>query len=446
MSATPHHEFHPDAESLNAFAEQALGERERAETLAHLAACSRCRRVVALARGAADEDAGTDRVPAATGRAATAPRAWWRNWWLAAAPVAALAATAALAVYVHLHHAERAAEVAKIEPESQAPNAGSVPAPSPPTRENNPEPAPTQKPLARPMSPARPAASPGRAEQATRANEQPRSTVTESYERENRRAHSAVDERPPSEPSGTPEAAQRPPEGVHGMAFAFRQPPPPAPMAPPQADGEEARKAEPQADSKASPPSYVVEEQEQAEQKQDAEQTRKRAFAARAAAPGVSGGAAPSTAQSVTVAATAAPEVQPAPLPQWVAVPEAEIARNGSNSAKAIHLPSGLAAASIAVAGHRMLAIDDAGALFLSDDQGKIWEHVAPQWTGRAVQVRRRDAPNGALQFAPGAQPAPAGNTPSEAAPAQPPAIFFELLNDKNQMWLSTDGRIWIAQ
>jgi len=56
MKATGQHEFHPDAESLSAFAEQALGERERGRVLEHLAVCGRCRRVVALAREAADAE------------------------------------------------------------------------------------------------------------------------------------------------------------------------------------------------------------------------------------------------------------------------------------------------------------------------------------------------------------------------------------------------------
>ena len=54
MTATSQHGLHPDAESLSAFSEQALGKRERAEVLAHLAVCGRCRQVVALAREAAD--------------------------------------------------------------------------------------------------------------------------------------------------------------------------------------------------------------------------------------------------------------------------------------------------------------------------------------------------------------------------------------------------------
>ena len=53
MSATTHHEIHPDAEVLSAFAEQALGAKERGKLLGHLAQCGRCREIVALAREAA---------------------------------------------------------------------------------------------------------------------------------------------------------------------------------------------------------------------------------------------------------------------------------------------------------------------------------------------------------------------------------------------------------
>ena len=76
-------------------------------------------------------------------------------------------------------------------------------------------------------------------------------------------------------------------------------------------------------------------------------------------------------------------------------------------------------------AGPRMLAIDTAGALFLSMDAGNHWEHVTPQWTGRAVEVRRQMA-----------------SSDMEAVPTK----FFELLNDQSQIWLSTDGKTWIAK
>ncbi len=63
MTATSQHGFHPDAESLSAFSEQALARRERVEVLAHLAVCGRCREVVALAREAADADEANAAAP-----------------------------------------------------------------------------------------------------------------------------------------------------------------------------------------------------------------------------------------------------------------------------------------------------------------------------------------------------------------------------------------------
>ena len=54
MTTTSQYGFHPDAESLSAFSEQALEGRERAEVFSHLAVCGRCRKVVSLAREAAN--------------------------------------------------------------------------------------------------------------------------------------------------------------------------------------------------------------------------------------------------------------------------------------------------------------------------------------------------------------------------------------------------------
>jgi anti-sigma factor ChrR (cupin superfamily) len=50
MNVRDQHEMHPDAETLSAFTEQALNSKERGQVLEHLAACGRCRQVVALAR------------------------------------------------------------------------------------------------------------------------------------------------------------------------------------------------------------------------------------------------------------------------------------------------------------------------------------------------------------------------------------------------------------
>ena len=88
MSARSQHGFHPGAESLSAFAEQALAERERAEVFAHLAVCGRCRRVVALAREAADGGRGecsprrrTERLhPMHGGNSGGLPGSRLRSW------------------------------------------------------------------------------------------------------------------------------------------------------------------------------------------------------------------------------------------------------------------------------------------------------------------------------------------------------------------------------
>lgn len=93
-------------------------------------------------------------------------------------------------------------------------------------------------------------------------------------------------------------------------------------------------------------------------------------------------------------------------------------------AAGGIKLPSSLAAVSTANAGHRTLAIDLAGALFLSEDSGERWEPVVRQWTGHAVEVRVLPGFNG--------NTSPAGN--------------FELKNDGGSIWVSADGRTWKAQ
>jgi Photosynthesis system II assembly factor YCF48 len=65
-------EAHPDADLLTAFAEQSLGESERTGVMEHLARCSDCREVVAVALPA------TEAV--AVGASASAARTGWLGW------------------------------------------------------------------------------------------------------------------------------------------------------------------------------------------------------------------------------------------------------------------------------------------------------------------------------------------------------------------------------
>ena len=82
----------------------------------------------------------------------------------------------------------------------------------------------------------------------------------------------------------------------------------------------------------------------------------------------------------------------------------------------------------MASAPNRAIALDTAGALFLSEDGGKHWQPIPTQWTGRPVLVRTR----------------PLRTQPSALAGVQ--IMRFELVNDKLQTWVSIDGKLWTAQ
>jgi outer membrane biosynthesis protein TonB len=85
MSDHLHPEVHPDADSLSAFLEGVLPEHERAQCLAHLAECSRCREIVFLAQN----------VPVAPAR-----QRWFRPMPLLAA--AAMVCVALLGAWLYL--------------------------------------------------------------------------------------------------------------------------------------------------------------------------------------------------------------------------------------------------------------------------------------------------------------------------------------------------------
>ena len=113
-------------------------------------------------------------------------------------------------------------------------------------------------------------------------------------------------------------------------------------------------------------------------------------------------------------------------------------------------LPNGLTAISTAAAQHRLLAIDSAGALFLSNDFGKSWEPIAQQWTSKALQVRvnkslsSRPAPSAPNQTS--APQAESGvSRPHFALPPTPSAVF-EIVTDDGSIWTSPDGKTWKAK
>jgi hypothetical protein len=110
-------DVHPDAESLNAFAERALPQPERAQIVAHLGGCARCREVVFLAQAAAEADASPSAAFETESRPVKSTRSWWKtNWRIALIPAAALATAAGLVIWVQMKSASPAPTVAQVTP------------------------------------------------------------------------------------------------------------------------------------------------------------------------------------------------------------------------------------------------------------------------------------------------------------------------------------------
>jgi hypothetical protein len=425
MTATNHHEFHPDAESLSAFSERALEGRERREVLAHLAVCGRCRQVVALAREAAD--AG-DATAAAPPRKTIAPNAWWKQWRLVWVPTAVVAAFAAASISVYIERADRPGPNIKIAEQNPAPST------TPP-----PTPAPTEQAKVEPPAAAAPAT--------------PSSHTA-------KHAHSAAAEPVPA-PAPPVVAAQMPSEsevpepglpapGVTHRQEAMRETPPMSQAEEQQAPPQMVMGIHGSAYSQPAEGAWEAKQKQSEEHRQsEVDTSRMRSFKAKAATTG-----GPSTdqpapqphTQSVTAGTAPQLETQPTAPPMPAPMLGFKHVWDVSGPSNPILLPSGLASVSIASRGHFLLAIDKAGTLFLSEDRGVAWERITTQWTGRAVEVHRQVAANGAMQTAPAAQSKTTGNSPAGAGATSPPPELFELSNDKNQTWVSTDGRTWTPE
>jgi len=440
MSTTGQHEFHPNAELLSAFAGHALNQVERRQVLAHLAVCRRCRDVIALAQQAvaADEMAMEEveleeaAIPAAVtavavaaaapvpaARASRRRRTWWKGWRVAWVPVAALAAAAGFAVYIHLARVERNAEVAKNTPTT------TVVPPALSQNETAEKPAPQEQTKELPAAP--PAAGPHAAQKT------PAGSAGALADRRTALAAPEVTVLPPvpaesaqieaEQSSVRTASAEQPTElrGAAGSQALYKSalaPPPPQPL-----PAERKRKA---ADRERQTETAVA---------------RDRLEAVSATPPPTGQNANLAIAAEATAPAQPHGEAHGGPVAAFGGFKGTQA--YGSFARAGIHLPSGLDVASIASQNHRILAIDKGGSVFLSDDGGGAWRDVTPQWTGRAVLVRTRT-----IQ-ASGAAPAPAAESSAPAAAAAPSApsaaLVFELVNDQNEVWQSTDGLAWAA-
>jgi hypothetical protein len=347
VNSTPQLDLHPDAESLSAFAEQALATQEREQVLTHLAGCSRCRQVIFLAQQAAADAQAPAPVPAT--RPAKQPETWFWNWRLAWVPAAALASALALVVTFHPRHTATAPEMAKVTPQSE----GTIPARVPQERASagaahRPAPALTAKSLA------------GNADSAARNM--------------------------PSEELAAPSAAPPAEFGASAPSTVQNHAVLPSSMFSSQ-QGETAQyRPEPavtswQQDQKQSSGSALS-------ASVDASQVSQKSMRMEAY-----------TAHASRKAASAGPRMvqqsQSAPGGSFDVATQQQLAGLSASRNANPPLPSGLAAVSRATAQNLALEIDRSGALFLSGDSGQHWEPVVQQWTGRAIEVRAKSVLSG---------------------------------------------------
>ncbi len=455
MSTNPQLDFHPDAESLSAFAEQALPKQEQEQVLAHLAVCSRCRQVVYLAQEAASEldmtEAAAYRLeldpaaafrfaaamPAAPAMAASAGSAgdrgpkqppWWSgSWRIAWIPAGALAAIIGIVILVHLRHPRQGQDAGT---EMAKTDALSAPQQSVPRADQKPsEPSLKGKGLGDAGRPA-----PAQTNSIVVAKKTlPVPFVAQSEEQPKAVAH------PPAaaalgsmQMSGSDFDRERVLQSEQRQAVAA------------QADssmssGHAAAGSAPRAANAGSGSSDNTVEANAAPVIVDG------------APPGIAGGAA----EPPMPAAPSPVAVKPESLGSFEVSSQQLKQRSAAmiavNRSRTVMLPSGLIAVSTVSASQLSLAVDRIGNVYLSQDSGGHWDSVDRQWSGRAIVVRLQRN----LQSAGGrteesksgsSQNEPKSSTVDSLAEPPAPASVFEISNDSGKVWVSTDGKTWSAK
>jgi hypothetical protein len=464
MTATTQHGPHPpgahlDAELLSAFAERALSAHERNHVLAHLAVCTRCRQVVALAAHTGEFEPQTLAATSGSAIAARrrAPNPWWTRWRLVWIPAAVVAAFTVTIVSIDLHRTEQRGVTVEIAQQA-APSAGPSAAPSPANPANATPPAAQAAPAAPPASsaptePRTPTSQPSAKSQphfpsaAIRAaspelrTAPPALHATSSGAAAAPRALLSEQAPPPQPPPAVTETVtvasdQSAPETASAQQFISLQPSLKAANSPLRAA------PPPPAGSAASPQLQAEREKKFSDFNRQVETTESSDHLSAARANPQS---AP-VAAAVSGANTSGVHTQAASNHGSLASFSSAFGLSSSAglAGTPIHLPSGLALASIASSGHLLLAVDKAGALFLTQDSAITWRQVAPQWSGRAVLVRTRNLAD-RREITPSAaasESEPASDSPAPSASS----VVFEVVNEKNQVWQSDDGLVWTAK
>jgi hypothetical protein len=336
---------HPDADQLSAFVEHALPPHEQQKTLAHLAVCPDCRAVVSLSTPPLEES--PDPKPESV------RKPWFSGWHLA---LPAAAAFAALVVIVHIRNAASIKSSATTTqmavsrpPEPGAPLLGSS---SSSSEQSPPIASKTEQANPRPAS-------------STGAPDLLKSQVGEGL------AGPQPITRPPLEGRNYTDSAQNKPTASNGFA---------------QKQGSTSVAAA--GGAALQTPATVALDRLQQNAPGTLQINPPSQASSTTTSPGQQGVAAAKSspaqptvdAANQTVEVTSANPVATVPSTNDLVLNETKIVAESP-------LPSHLPKISTVSTGHQILAIDTHNTLFLSDDGGRHWKTVPPQWPGRAVKV-----------------------------------------------------------
>ena len=399
MTTTMQSDIHPDAESLNAFVEHALEASEREQVLAHLAKCGQCRQVVFLAHEAAAVEQ-MEEVAVAAAQPVKARRSPFINWRLVWVPVAALAGFVAFAVVQHSRRVPTETQVAK-----SVQNETTVAKNAPP------EPAIVAAPAATPPAMTKEvrqkaANAPARRDSAAQIGPQnaPSLRVPMAL------AKSSASSLQQGSSLGSASTETVVGGSLHGSAHFGS------------------------ATKSIGGPAFTDQlKKERAEQQTLALQQLNSAQLSGIGA-GRAGPATRTTDANSAIDQASVSAATPDSAPLRESAPQSMADKDSKNAIekevlapnpKVIMLPSGLAAISVTTAADHTVAIDPAGAMYVSEDEGKHWSPVSRQWTGRAILVTNRE-----YSLETTAVPLPQGS-------------HFELVNDAFKKWLSPDGKTW---
>ena len=353
MNANTQFDLHPDAESLNAFAEQTLAERERGRSWRIWRGAAAAGKSCFLAQEAAAEMEPAVEVAAL--RPAVRRGSWLRSWWFVWTPTAALAAAVGVAVYVHVRRVEVESEMAKVTTQT-APRLG--------------------------VSNAGPAAAAPEKKDEAEARVKPGPAQPASEKRQ------AKKERPEA-----PTFAASPPGAFASESYGMRESKRSEADVPAVASG--AGNPEPRTMAEARPEPAESAMRENQAQTSGAYESRAMdaAMAAKKSARAKTDELERSERSGGMQAAAASPSAQASPAPPPSYPLGAVLGPSGAFAAykaRPSELPSGLPAVSSVAAMSRMLAIDPAGSVFLSEDAGIRWKSVEKQWEGRAIRCAFR--------------------------------------------------------